>query len=151
MDTFINAAGPCGFRREALLGVYGLAEATLGVSSPPTLNPPPPVLVARRATRPETPVAGPAEPARILQVSEPAEPGTDGFPDLRGMSAREAVRALARLGLTARMHGTGVVIEQRPEPGAVIDGRTACELWLDRRSPEATREAPARVANGTHP
>ncbi|HYZ93484.1 MAG TPA: AMP-binding protein [Actinomycetota bacterium] len=42
MDGFIAAAGPRGFRREALLGVYGLAEATLGVSSPPTLNPPSP-------------------------------------------------------------------------------------------------------------
>jgi fatty-acyl-CoA synthase len=40
MDGFVAAAGPRGFRREALLGVYGLAEATLGVSSPPTLNPP---------------------------------------------------------------------------------------------------------------
>jgi acyl-CoA synthetase (AMP-forming)/AMP-acid ligase II len=31
-----------GLRRGALLGVYGLAEATLGVSSPPLLDPPPP-------------------------------------------------------------------------------------------------------------
>ncbi|MGH2758927.1 MAG: AMP-binding protein, partial [Actinomycetota bacterium] len=41
MDQFTAAAGPAGFRAEALLGVYGLAEATLGVSSPPTLRPPP--------------------------------------------------------------------------------------------------------------
>jgi fatty-acyl-CoA synthase len=41
MDGFIAAAGPTGFRPGALLGVYGLAEATLGVSSPPPLNPPP--------------------------------------------------------------------------------------------------------------
>jgi fatty-acyl-CoA synthase len=42
MDTFIQAAEPAGFRGNALLGVYGLAEATLGVSSPPPLNPPSP-------------------------------------------------------------------------------------------------------------
>jgi fatty-acyl-CoA synthase len=42
MDQFVASAAPFGFRAEALLGVYGLAEATLGVSSPPTLNPPPP-------------------------------------------------------------------------------------------------------------
>jgi fatty-acyl-CoA synthase len=42
MDQFTAAAAPVGFRREALLGVYGLAEATLGVSSPPTMRPPPP-------------------------------------------------------------------------------------------------------------
>jgi len=42
MDQFIAAAGATGFRQEALLGVYGLAEATLGVSSPPTLQKPQP-------------------------------------------------------------------------------------------------------------
>ncbi len=42
MDQFVTAAAPAGFRAEALLGVYGLAEATLGVSSPPTLSPPGP-------------------------------------------------------------------------------------------------------------
>ncbi len=42
MDAFVEAAGPSGFRIEALCGVYGLAEATLGVSSPPPLAPPPP-------------------------------------------------------------------------------------------------------------
>ncbi len=41
MDTFIAAAGPVGFHPEALLGVYGLAEATLGVASPPPMHPPP--------------------------------------------------------------------------------------------------------------
>ncbi|MEX0873936.1 MAG: fatty acyl-AMP ligase [Actinomycetota bacterium] len=41
MDAFVEAAGPAGFRIEALCGVYGLAEATLGVSSPPPLDPPP--------------------------------------------------------------------------------------------------------------
>jgi acyl-CoA synthetase (AMP-forming)/AMP-acid ligase II len=42
MDAFVEAAEPVGFRVEALCGVYGLAEATLGVSSPPPLEPPPP-------------------------------------------------------------------------------------------------------------
>jgi fatty-acyl-CoA synthase len=42
MDQFAEAAAPYGFRPGALLGVYGLAEATLGVSSPPTLDRPPP-------------------------------------------------------------------------------------------------------------
>ena len=42
MDQFIAAAGASGFRPDALLGVYGLAEATLGVAAPPTLRRPPP-------------------------------------------------------------------------------------------------------------
>ena len=118
---------------------------------PPTLNAPPPVLVARREHQPERPAAGPADASAILSVSEPADTASGGFPDLRGMSAREAVRTLARLGLTARMHGTGVVTDQRPEAGAAIDGRTACELWLDRKPPEPRDAPPARVSNGTHP
>ena len=42
MEAFAEAAAPVGFRAGALLGVYGLAEGTLGVSSPPMLDPPPP-------------------------------------------------------------------------------------------------------------
>ena len=125
---------------------------------PPTINAAPPVLVARREERPEVPAAGPAEPPAILTVGGPAVPRS-GFPDLRGMSAREAARALARLGLVARMHGAGVVIDQRPEPGAVVDHRPACELWLHRgpfdsaptKAPESQDAPSAKVTNGTHP
>lgn len=42
MDQFVEAARTSGFRPGALLGVYGLAEATLGVSAPPPLRRPPP-------------------------------------------------------------------------------------------------------------
>jgi fatty-acyl-CoA synthase len=42
MDQFIEASAPTGFRPEALMGVYGLAEGTLGVSSPRPLETPPP-------------------------------------------------------------------------------------------------------------
>ena len=42
MDQFVTAADASGFRPQALLGVYGLAEATLGVSSPPPLRSPEP-------------------------------------------------------------------------------------------------------------
>lgn len=41
MDGFIEAAASTGFRPEALIGVYGLAECTLGVSAPPVLSSPP--------------------------------------------------------------------------------------------------------------
>ncbi len=127
---------------------------------PQTINAAPPVLVARRTERPEMPVAGPGEPPAIFAVSRPTHPRTSGFPDLRGMSARDAARALARLGLVARMHGAGVVVDQRPEPGAGVDTRAACELWLHRnltdfppgQVPEVTQDMPPpKAANGTHP
>ena len=57
------------------------------------------------------------------------------MPDLRGMSAREALRALSRAGLRPRLDGDGFVIDQSPLPGAtLIRGDTAI-LKLGRRMP----------------
>ena len=53
-------------------------------------------------------------------------------PDLRGRSAREALRTLAQLGLTARVQGRGLVIEQTPAPGTPLERGITCELVLDR-------------------
>ena len=51
------------------------------------------------------------------------------------MSAREALRELARLGLTARMQGAGVVIDQKPAAGSLIEPGGSCTLVLNRRPP----------------
>ncbi|MEX2394753.1 MAG: AMP-binding protein, partial [Actinomycetota bacterium] len=45
MDEFVAAATPRGLPDGACIGVYGLAEATLGVSAPAPGEPPPPWLV----------------------------------------------------------------------------------------------------------
>ena len=99
---------------------------------PPTLNTPPPILVARQDPPPEIQTSGPIEPSLIKMVPRATDSRDAGFPDLRGLNARDAIRALARMGLTARLHGTGIVTAQRPEPGTPPDGRTSCVLWLDR-------------------
>jgi membrane peptidoglycan carboxypeptidase len=109
-----------------------IAEAALrhrGV--PPTLNAPPPILVARGDQPREVHTSGSIGPAHIRTVSG-ADGRDQGFPDLRGRGARDAIRTLARIGVTARMHGTGVVAEQQPEPGAPFDRRTPCVLKLAR-------------------
>ena len=49
------------------------------------------------------------------------------------MSAREALRELARLGLTARLQGTGVVVDQSPPPDRRSSPAATCTLVLDRR------------------
>jgi len=110
-----------------------VAEATLrhlGVA--PTLNAPPPVVVARSDDRPDI------QPARLnldTPVAHAAPPGAgEDVPDLRGLSAREALRALTKIGLTARVSGDGVVWRQNPAPGTPIDAGTTCELWLRRWS-----------------
>ena len=93
-----------------------IAEATLrylGVG--PTINPAPPVLVARRdavdvRTRPRRSDSQP-----IVSLVADGPPGT--VPDLRGLSAREAVRTLVKLGLTAHVSGDGFVVSQDPPAG----------------------------------
>ena len=111
-----------------------IADASLrmmGVT--PTINPQPPVLVARRSDSPVTTAAAPIAPAVVTMPSGMSDGG--GLPDLRGLSAREALRELARLGLTARMEGAGVVVDQNPAPGSLIEPGGGCTLVLSRRPP----------------
>jgi cell division protein FtsI (penicillin-binding protein 3) len=107
-----------------------IAEATLRhLGVPPTLNAPPPVLVARHTEQPQIQTRSRRD-ASIVQV------GTNGvvrdLPDLRGLSAREALRVLTKIGLTARFTGNGVVTSQTPSPGTPIEPGMACELKLER-------------------
>jgi hypothetical protein len=54
------------------------------------------------------------------------------MPDLRGLSAREALRTLVKLGLTARVDGNGFVTAQDPPAGAPLESVSQCRLTLDR-------------------
>lgn len=111
-----------------------IADASLrqmGVT--PTLNQPPPVMVARRSESPVTATAAALTPSVVTMTANMSDGG--GLPDLRGLSARDALRELARLGMSAKMHGAGVVIEQTPAPGSLIEPGAACTLVLDRRPP----------------
>ena len=108
-----------------------IAEASLrylGVG--PSINPPAPVLVARRDAAGETATNRAAASDAIVSLVADGPPGT--VPDLRGMSAREAVRTLVRLGLTAHVSGDGFVVAQEPPPGAPIDDDAVCRLVLER-------------------
>lgn len=108
-----------------------IADASLrhlGVT--PTINPVPPVMVARHQ---QSPVAPASAVGTRTVVAMPANMADSGLPDLRGMSAREALRELARLGMTARMQGVGTVAEQDPPAGTPIEPGAMCTLVLDRR------------------
>jgi cell division protein FtsI/penicillin-binding protein 2 len=111
-----------------------IAEAALtylGVG--PNLNAPPPVLVARRdpnsEASPTTIAMGPSIKVRL----DPVRYGL--MPDVRGLSARDALRLLSSVGMTARMGGSGFVIEQYPEAGEPFDPEGVCTLQLGRRGP----------------
>jgi cell division protein FtsI/penicillin-binding protein 2 len=116
-----------------------IAEATLRyLGVPPTVNPSPPVILARPDEPPPPP---PGEPAVALVsfLSSDVPPGT--VPDVRGMSARDAMRALAVVGLSPEVSGDGVVLSQDPPPGAPLVPGASCLLILGR--------TPAVVADGT--
>ena len=110
---------------------------------PPSINPAPALLVARRDA--EGTHEQPLDSARdmptstagitpnIVTVDGGAHAAQASVPDLRGLSARDALRTLSRLGMSARLNGTGIVVRQLPEAGAPIDRDTPSTLWLERQ------------------
>ena len=110
---------------------------------PPSINPAPALLVARREA--EGTHEQPLDSARDMSTStagitpnivtvDGGAHAPQGFvPDLRGLSARDALRTLSRLGMSARLNGTGIVVRQLPEAGAPIDRDTSSTLWLERQ------------------
>ncbi len=110
-----------------------IAEAALrhlGVG--PSVNAPLPVLVARHDSSGDMA----PRPVRVpIAERQPAPTPAGQMPDVRGLSAREALRTLTRIGLTARLNGDGFVIGQSPEAGAVLLPGDSCVLNLGRRPP----------------
>ena len=123
-------------------------SALLYLGIAPTIDPAPPVLVVRRepdgppsrirrfgGASPQPPSAAAGDRTVVSLVAD-GLPGT--MPDVRGLSARDAVGALVKLGLSARITGDGVVVSQDPLPGAPLDDAGPCRLVLAR-----ARVAPA--------
>ncbi|MDO8795903.1 MAG: penicillin-binding protein [Vicinamibacterales bacterium] len=105
-----------------------IADAALRhVGVRPSVDAAPPILVTGGGRQ-----AGPPAIPTIVSVSHPGPSGASVAPDLGGLSGREAVQMLARVGLTVRLHGTGVVVRQAPEPGEPIERGSVSTLWLDR-------------------
>ncbi|HEY6361221.1 MAG TPA: penicillin-binding protein [Vicinamibacterales bacterium] len=100
---------------------------------PPSINAAPPLLVARHEDVREQPTVAPARLPAIVTLATPAAGSAPIFPDLLGLSARDALRSLARLGLGARLHGAGLVVAQRPDPGTPIERGASGTLWLQRQ------------------
>jgi cell division protein FtsI (penicillin-binding protein 3) len=116
-----------------------IAEATLRhLGVPPTINPPPAVMVKRdRQVPAEQTVSGPV-------VSPLVHTASDSLPDLRGLGAREALSRLTRLGIRPRIRGTGVVVTQKPEAGTPLEDVERVDLRLGR--PPGTTATPFATA-----
>jgi beta-lactam-binding protein with PASTA domain len=57
------------------------------------------------------------------------------MPDVRGLSAREAVRTLTAAGVAARVNGDGFVVDQLPAAGSPLQPGESCSLKLGRVPP----------------
>jgi membrane peptidoglycan carboxypeptidase len=117
-----------------------IAEASLrylGVG--PNLNAPPPVLVARHDPAQEGDITLASADGALIARAEPARSGL--MPDVRGLSARRALKLLSNIGMTARMSGSGLVVQQSPEAGSPFDPDVVCTLQLGR-TPPATGGTP---------
>ena len=112
---------------------------------PPSINPAPPLLVARYEAEDshKQPASTAGRAPSIVTVAGTSQGSEAIFPDLRGLSARDALHTLARLGMTTRLNGAGTVTRQEPEPGAPIDRDALCTLWLERQA------GPIRLAGGS--
>ncbi len=107
---------------------------------PASIDAPEPVLAGRVEETGQLATSGPVTQSPSL-VSTGT--GTSEFPDLTGLSAREALRVLARLGFTAQLRGTGLVVDQIPPPGSPLDADVTVVLTLERRPDRlASAEAP---------
>jgi len=72
----------------------------------------------------------PTEPT-IVVLGDEARPAVEGLvPDLRGLSARGALRAAAAAGHELQLSGSGLVVAQEPLPGVTADGPIAVKLAL---------------------
>jgi membrane peptidoglycan carboxypeptidase len=100
----------------------------LGV--PSTINPASPVMVARHDSAGVAPTNGAGREEPVISLIADGPPGT--VPDVRGMSAREAVRKLVTLGLNAHASGDGIVVSQSLEPGMPLEPDAVCRLVLQR-------------------
>ncbi len=119
-----------------------IAEASLrhmGIG--PTINAPSPVLAAQYAIDGSAFLPRAAFEGEVVGAALPS-PEAGVMPDLRGRSAREALRTLTRIGATARVLGQGFVVEQSPRAGEPLDPGEVALLVLDRRIADARSGTP---------
>jgi len=106
-----------------------IADASLRqLAVTPTINPPPVVMASAPTDTPAQMVSESViVPPSIMRLGGPAV-----MPDVRGMSARDALRVLSGFGLAVHVSGTGSVATQVPEPGDPIDAGGWSTLELRR-------------------
>jgi beta-lactam-binding protein with PASTA domain len=92
-------------------------------------------------------------PASVRESEPAAAPptATNETPDVAGMSARQALALFARLGIAARLQGTGFVTSQDPAPGTPVKPGHVQTLFLSQAAPPTSRPARAREETASLP
>ena len=111
-----------------------IAEPTLrhlGIGR--TIDPISPVLIARHVPEHEFPTSAPVGPPTIVTVAGAGNADAELVPDLRGLSARDALSTLSKLGMAGQLVGVGFVVAQDPTPGVPVERGRWCRLSLERQ------------------
>ncbi len=115
-----------------------IAEAALRhLAVPATLHPTTPVIMTANAST----IASSREPRAVPLLTSLG--GQLVVPDVRGLGARDALRLLGTAGLSMRVEGTGLVVEQTPAAGEPLERGGVGVLRLSR-----TPAAPVPHASG---
>ena len=90
----------------------------------------------------------------VMPAVETVSAGSDSVsgpvtPDVLGLSARQALAVFARLGISARLSGTGFVVSQDPPPGSPLRTGEPYSLRLSETAPPINR--PGRGREETSP
>ena len=111
-----------------------IAEESLRhLAIPRTVDPAPPLLIEVSATPRLVPVAARLTRPSVVTSSTRPAPESRVMPDLRGMSARQAIQALVPLRVSAQLDGDGFVTRHEPVPGTTVERGTTARLWMERR------------------
>jgi cell division protein FtsI (penicillin-binding protein 3) len=112
-----------------------IADAALRqVGVPATIRPIPPIVVTASDER----VVPPQVLPTVIPVMTPVG-DRKVMPDVRGLAARDAVRALGAIGLSVRLRGSGFVSAQTPEAGRLVDSGEVSVLDLRRTLSDAAK------------
>ncbi len=110
----------------------------------------PATVLAEAAPRPPRYPAGIVPVARRAPEGQAAEPD-DRTPSLVGMSARQALAVFARLGILARLQGTGFVVAQDPPAGSPIRPGSVHTLFLADNAAAPSRAGGRRAEETAAP
>jgi cell division protein FtsI (penicillin-binding protein 3) len=105
--------------------------ALLHAGVPPSLDPIAPIIRTS-----DVPTIMPHGPRALVTPFMTPVSGGALMPDVRGLSAREALSTLGDAGLSVRISGSGVVATQSPEPGTPIESGGWSLLSLRRATPD---------------